>query len=69
MKYRSSLLDEEALVLEANKALNRGKAPFFCVSVSAPSLALETQFTGVKGSTSHPLLSVYKDSNCFTGNS
>lgn len=26
MKYRSSLLDEDALVLEANKALNRGKA-------------------------------------------
>lgn len=69
MKYRSSLLDEDALVLEANKASNRGKAPFFCMSVSAPSLALETQFTGIKGSTSHPLLSVYRGSDCFTGNS
>lgn len=69
MKYRSSLLNGNALVLEANKASDRGKAPFFCVPVSAPSLALETQFTGIKGSTSHPLLSVYKGLDCFTGNS
>lgn len=41
MKYRYSLLDEEAPLLEANKASNRVKAPF-CMLVSASLLALET---------------------------
>lgn len=42
MKYRYSLLKEEAPVLEGSKTSNRLKTPLFCVLVSASLLALET---------------------------
>lgn len=68
MKYRYSLLKEAALVLEGGKESNRLKTPFFCVLVSASLVALETNtLTGIKESTSQPLLSVYTMQIIVTG--